>query len=98
MSRNETAAVIPSLVRYISLHGLFGMGLGCCAAMALLFFDVAGLGTLVIESGTPTIAIALLVGGFGLTFGSLAMGSAIMLIPDEHETWVRPILTKPSRR
>lgn len=71
----------PDLIRFLALHALSGALVGCLAAGGLLASDAGGLATLFAESGSAIPAGALLFGGFALTFGSLAMGSAIMLLP-----------------
>lgn len=83
MSRNSEAAGFPRIVRYLAVHAAIGIAVGCACAAALLLLDVAGVGTLIAGTSTPLVPIALLFGGFALTFGSLAMGSAIMLLPEQ---------------
>jgi hypothetical protein len=69
------------LVRFLAVHATIGVLAGSAAATALLLADVGGLGSLVHDTASPGPALALLYGGFALTFGSLAMGSAVMLLP-----------------
>lgn len=72
---------IPRVVRLLAINGAAGALIGCAAAAGLLLTDTGGLATLFAQTGSYAPAAALLFGGFGLTFGSLAMGSAVMLIP-----------------
>jgi hypothetical protein len=72
---------VPRLLRYLALHAIFGAGIGICAAASLLYLDVAGLGTLFAASDMKIEAGVLLFAFFALTFASLSMGSAIMLLP-----------------
>jgi hypothetical protein len=72
---------MPQLLRFLATHALIGVGVGCLAALGLLLSDAGGLRTLMIESNSIVAGSALLFGGFALTFGSLAMASAVMLLP-----------------
>ena len=72
---------IPRLLRYLALHAAVGAIIGVSAAAALLYLDVAGLGTLFAASDMKIEAGILLFAFFALTFASLSMGSAIMLLP-----------------
>ena len=74
-------ARMPRLLRYLALHALIGAAIGVSAAGGLLYLDVAGLGTLFAASDMKIEAGILLFAFFALTFGSLSMGSAIMLLP-----------------
>ena len=52
---------------------------------ALIATNTAGLGTLIWNEASPAIPIALLAAGFAITFGSAAMGAAIMAMRWEDE-------------
>lgn len=71
----------PQLFRVLAINAAIGVSVGCAAAGGLLLTDAGGLATLLSESGSYVAGSALLFGGFALTFGSLAMASAIMLLP-----------------
>ena len=72
---------LPHLLRFLIGHCLIGAGIGLGGAIAIVWFDVAGIGRLVAGSAQQGwIAIALLCFGFMITFGSLAMGSAIFML------------------
>ncbi len=73
---------LPRVIRLLAINGAFGAVIGCNVAAGLLLTDAGGLATLFAQSGgsTRVAAAALLFGGFALTFASLAMGSAIMLL------------------
>ena len=77
----QTFETLPKLFQLLAIHGAGGILIGCAAAAGLLLTDAGGLATLMSESGSYFAASALLFGGFALTFGSLAMASAIMLLP-----------------
>ncbi|MFV0297735.1 MAG: hypothetical protein ACK5JT_16615 [Hyphomicrobiaceae bacterium] len=71
---------LPEHIRFLALNALGGAVAGNVAAGLMLWFDAGGLGTLISESSAPVAPLCLLFGGFTLTFASLAMGSAIMLM------------------
>jgi hypothetical protein len=66
--------------RYILLPALAGALAGLAAVAALLALDVGALRSLVLASPDGWIAIALLSAGFIVTFGSAAIGAAVMSI------------------
>jgi len=76
-----TSGTVPKLLRLLAVHGAMGVAIGCAAAGGLLMTDAGGLATLMGQTGSYAAASALLFGGFALTFGSLAMASAIMMLP-----------------
>lgn len=74
---------LPRVVTLLAINGGIGAAVGMAAAGLLLLSDAGGLATLFGQSGTSTqiAACAMLFGGFALTFASLAMASAVMLLP-----------------
>ena len=72
-----------SLPRFIILHWILGSALGLAFAALLLIVDPVGLRWLILHSNAPFIALALLGGGFALTFGGVVAASAVMLIAPE---------------
>jgi hypothetical protein len=50
-------------------------------ALALIAGNVSGLADLMVESNSTVVATLMLMGGLALTCGSLAMGTAVMLLP-----------------
>jgi hypothetical protein len=48
---------------------------------ALIWLDIARLGELLLRSEDWLLTLTLAAVGFGVTFGSLAMGTAIFLLP-----------------
>ncbi|MBM3607399.1 MAG: hypothetical protein FJX29_02940 [Alphaproteobacteria bacterium] len=69
------------IIRLIVFNWIAGAVLGLGVAAALILMDVAGIGSLIWRSSNATSALALLAGGFALTFASLVAGTAIMLVP-----------------
>lgn len=71
------------IVRYIIVPGLAGSLAGLAAVAGLLLLDVGSLGTLVFTSDQGAVAAGLLSLGFMTTFGSAAIGAAVMAIGDQ---------------
>jgi len=76
-------------LRLVLTHALFGAALGLCFTVALVALDIQGLASLLHASDSGLIGFALLAGGFMVTCGSLAAGTALMTIPhgddDDHD-------------
>ena len=66
------------IVRDMLLPGLAGCCAGLVAAGGLVWLDVGHLGTLMRGAPDGWIAGLLLAAGFMITFGSVAIGAAIM--------------------
>lgn len=58
-----------------------GIVAGWLLLALLVRANVAGLRDLIFGNGVELTALLLLGGGFAVTFGSLAMGTAIFLLP-----------------
>jgi hypothetical protein len=74
-----------SLIRLLAWNALAGAVLGILFAAFLVYWDVAGLGTLLAQSDRPVPAFLLLFGGFAITFGSAVCGTAIMGLSDDRD-------------
>jgi uncharacterized RDD family membrane protein YckC len=69
---------IPVAVRFMVLHGLVGFGLAAIFVAAVLWADPGGVGSLILRHGG--LPVILLLWFFtGLTFGSVQIGTAVML-------------------
>jgi len=66
------------LIRFLLRHCLAGVLAGWTMVALLLLLDVAGLGTLVFASEGWLVALVMLMVFFAITFGSVAMGGAVM--------------------
>ncbi len=71
-------AMKPGLLSFLLGHLLVGILAGWSLLGLLLWFDVAGLKTLIQHSRESWLVVALLLFGFAITFGSLAMGTGVM--------------------
>ncbi len=69
------------LLRFLAVNALIGIVVGWVLLAALILLDVARLGQLLWASEDRVTTIILAAAGFGVTFGSLAMGTAIFLLP-----------------
>jgi len=66
------------LLRFLAGHLLVGIAAGWMVLAAMLWLDVGGLATLLWASPDWPVLLALLLFGFAITFGSLAMGTGVM--------------------
>jgi hypothetical protein len=71
--------------RHMSTPLLRLLGVNCAAGIAVAMLAVGGLLTLnpllrglILDDHSPGVALALLTGGFAVTFASAVMGSAVM--------------------
>lgn len=76
---------MPYLVRFLIRHAVIGVGVAALFVAALVAFDVARLGTLFASSGDGMLAVAVLTMALGVTFGSVQMGFAVMLMSDRDD-------------
>jgi hypothetical protein len=70
----------PYVVRHFLLPGLAGVLAGLVCVGALLALDMGGLRTLILAGRDGWVALPLLGVGFGVTFGSAAIGASVMAI------------------
>jgi hypothetical protein len=75
MRRNR----LPVAVRFMLLHGVVGFGIAAIFVGAVLWADPGGVGALILRHGGLPV-IALLWFFSGLTFGSVQIGAAVMLL------------------
>lgn len=74
---------MPILVRFMLKHALFGYGAALVFTGVLLWLDIGGLATLMLQSRVGLLAAGMLFFFTGLTFGSLQMGIAVMTLRPE---------------
>ncbi len=67
------------LYRLLVVNAAAGMALAVAFVVALFWFNVAGLGALLLKDHQPALVGAFTAFGFIVTFSSLMMGSAIMM-------------------
>ncbi len=71
------------LLLYLAKNCLMGILGGWLLLGLLIGSNVANLGHLLFGNGIELTALILVGAGFAVTFGSLAMGTAIFLLPRE---------------
>ena len=76
---------LPDHVKFLIRHALIGFAIGVGAVVLIVAGDVGRLGSLIAASGQRWLVLGLLGFLFGLTFGSVQMGFAIMLLPYDEE-------------
>jgi hypothetical protein len=74
-----------SFMRLLLINGGAGAVLGLCFVAGVLVLDIAHIRSMLVSSGDWEVPIALLTMGSVVTFASVAMGGAIMLLPKATE-------------
>jgi len=69
---------LPRLIRFLLVNCAIGVTGGWTLLVALIATDTGHLRTLIWNSPSPSVPILLLAAGFAITFGSAAMGAAVM--------------------
>jgi len=74
------------LIRLLTINLLAGMGVALLMFSGLLVLNPGNLRGLILADRAPGTALALLLFGLTITFGSAAMGTAIMTLGARSET------------
>lgn len=74
-------STMPKLFRFLGSNMLFGMSVGVALASSMVLTNAGGLNDLISGDGHPYLAVFALLFLFSLTFASVAMGIAIMMLP-----------------
>ena len=74
---------MPDLVKFLVRHALIGFAIGLASVIVIVFEDLWRIGTLIENSSQRWLAFGLLSFMFGLTFASVQMAMAIMLLPTD---------------
>jgi hypothetical protein len=69
---------LPRLIRFLLVNCAIGIAGGWTLLAALLAADTGGIRTMIWNEASPQVPIILLAAGFAITFGSAAMGAAVM--------------------
>ncbi len=69
------------LLRLLLINALIGALVAVIVVAGLVMSDAHRIGTLILQSEHPALPIAMLIGAFVVTFGSIAMGCAVMALP-----------------
>jgi len=81
--RHGRSRRVAEIRQYILVPGLAGVLAGQAGVAALLWLNVGMLRTMIFASPQGWVAVLLLCAGFAITFGSAAIGAAVMAIGDE---------------
>ncbi|MEM8570727.1 MAG: hypothetical protein AAGG56_07420 [Pseudomonadota bacterium] len=73
---------LPKLIRFMLTHIANGIAIGCVFLLALIYWDVGGLGTL-LQKDTSGLATFVLFFQTALTFGAVSMGVAVMNLGED---------------
>jgi hypothetical protein len=73
---------LPKLIRFMLVHTANGMVIGCSFLLVMIWFDIAGLGTLLAKDASG-LATFLLFFQTALTFGAVSMGVAVMHLGED---------------
>lgn len=74
----QAGRALPPHVRFLLGHAAIGVLAGCLFVGAIVGLDIAGLRGLILRGADGALALGLLLFGSAVTFGSAAMGAAIM--------------------
>lgn len=73
------------LIRMVIVNWILGAFMGVAFAAVLLAADVAGMGSLMLGANLSLPALALLFGGFAITFGGVIAATAVMLTNEDDD-------------
>ena len=76
---------MPQVARFMLLHGAIGFGIAAAFVALLVGTDTAGLGTLLCDAESHPLPALLLWFFCGLTFGSVQIGAAVMLLGEDDD-------------
>jgi hypothetical protein len=85
------------LFRLLMINGLAGAGLGIVFVALVLYLDLAGIWSLLVQTGEWGVALALLTMGSVTMFASVAMGGAIMMAPKDKDDDLPPPFGGPAK-
>ena len=71
------------LLRFLATNAVIGVLVGWALFGILLYADIAGIGQLLARAEERVLVTLMALVGFGATFGGLAMGTAVFLLPKE---------------
>lgn len=75
---DRTGVLRVPLFRLLAINLAIGIAVAVLLVGGLLLLNPGGLRHLIFADGSPWVAVGLLLFGFAVTFGSAAMGSAVM--------------------
>lgn len=86
ISKDARPAIIRApLFRLLAINLCIGSSIAALLVSGLLWLDLGGLRHLIFADRSPGVAFGLLLFGFVVTFGSTAMGTAIMAMGEKKD-------------
>lgn len=76
---------LPKLIRFVMINSAIGIAIGWLVAGLLVWFNIHGLGELVLHSRHRVVAIIVLGSSFGVTFGFGYLTTSILLLPTDKD-------------
>lgn len=76
---------LPKLIRFVMINSAIGIVIGWAVAGLLVWFNIRGLGELVMHSRHRLVAIIVLATSFGVTFGFGYLTTAVLLLPTDKD-------------
>ncbi len=73
---------LPPMIRFMLRHALNGIVIGCVLTLALIRFDVWGIGS-ALEADSSGLATFILFFQMAMTFGGVAIGVAVMALGED---------------
>ena len=73
---------LPKLIRFMLVHIANGMVIGCVFVLALIWFDVFGVGAMLAKDASGIATLSLFC-QTSLTFGAVSMGVAVMHLGED---------------
>ena len=74
--------MLPKLIRFMLVHIANGMVIGCAFVLALIWFDVFGIGAALAKDASG-MATFILFFQTAMTFGAVSMGVAVMNLGED---------------
>lgn len=80
---------MPKLLKFLLVNAVIGFGVAVVFVAALIVLDVGGFSTLTARSDVALMAVSVLTFFLGLTFASVQMGIAVMMLPKDDDAGPR---------
>ncbi|MEZ5845065.1 MAG: hypothetical protein R3D27_15195 [Hyphomicrobiaceae bacterium] len=75
------------MLRFLAINCAVGTLVAVMFVAGLFWLNVGGLRDVLLQTHEPVTAVILLTAGCIITFGSAAMGTAVMLLPRDKRSW-----------
>lgn len=80
---------MPKLVRFVVINSAIGIAIGWALSLAVLYYNIAGLGDLYAHSNQKHIILFIMAMSSGVTFGFAFLSTAVMLLPESKDDFDR---------